>query len=74
MSYNIVNYDYQLNSRVLNTFVTNKSFDQLLHILPINYIFIKTFKLEFSCIEICLTDQISKPLGIEDKINITSLL
>ena len=41
MSYNIVNYDYQLNSRVLNTFVTNKSFDQLLHILPINYIFIR---------------------------------
>ena len=31
---NIVNYDYQRNSRVLHTFVPNKSFGQLLHISP----------------------------------------
>ena len=32
--YNIVNHDYQQNSRVLYTFVPNKSFGQLLHISP----------------------------------------
>ena len=33
---NIVNSDYQQDSRVLYTFVTNKSFDQLLDISPKN--------------------------------------
>ena len=33
-------------------------------------IFLKTFKSEFSYIEIRFTDQNSKPLEIEDKINI----
>ena len=37
---NIVNYDYQQNSRVLYTFAPNKSFGQLLDISPKkNYIF-----------------------------------
>ena len=34
---NVVNNDYQHNSRVLYTFVPNKSFDQLLDILPIKF-------------------------------------
>ena len=33
---------YQQDSRVLCTFVPNKSFDQLLDILPKNFIFLKT--------------------------------
>ena len=39
---NIVNKDYQQNSRVLDTFFQNKSFDQLLYILPQKFMFLKT--------------------------------
>ena len=52
------------------TFFSNKSFRQLLDILPKNFIFLKTFDIEFSCIEVWFTDQVSKPLEIENKINI----
>ena len=37
---NIVNNDYQQDSRVLYTFVPNKSFGQLLDISPKNFIFL----------------------------------
>ena len=36
---NFVNNDYQQNSRVLYTFVPNKSFGSLLEISPTNHIF-----------------------------------
>ena len=36
---NIVNNNYQLNSRVLNTFVSNKVFGQLLEISAKSFIF-----------------------------------
>ena len=68
---NIVNNDYQQDSRVLYTFVSNKSFDQLLNISPKNFIFLKTFNSEFSYIKVWFTDQNSKLLEIEDKISIT---
>ena len=68
---NIVNNDYQQDSGVLYTFVPNKSFGQLLDVSPKNYIFLKTSNSEFSYIEVWFTDQNSKPLEIEDKINIT---
>ena len=64
---NIVNNSYQQNSRVLYTFVLNKSFGQLLDFSPENLIFLKTFDSEFSYIEVWLTDQNSDPLEIEDK-------
>ena len=44
---NIVNKDYQQNSRVLHTFFQNKSFGQLLYISPKRFIFLKTLDLEF---------------------------
>ena len=44
---NVVNNSYQQNSRVLYTFVSNKSFGQLLDISPENFIFLKTFDSEF---------------------------
>ena len=47
---NIVNNDYQQDSRVLYTFVPNKSFGQLLNISLKNFIFLKTFNSEFSYI------------------------
>ena len=71
---NIVNNDYQQDSRVLYTFILNKSFGQLLHISHKNFIFLKTFNLEFPYIEVCFTDQNSKLLEIEDKINITLVI
>ena len=71
---NIVNNDYQQDSRVLCTFVPNKSFGQLLGISPQKFIFLKSFYSEFSYIEVWFTDQNSKPLEIEDKVNITLVI
>ena len=71
---NIVKNDYQQGSKVLHTFVPNKSFDQLLDIPSKNFIFLKTFGSEFSYIEVCFTDQNSKPLEIEDKLKITLVI
>ena len=45
---NIVNSHYQRDSRVLYTFVPNKSFGQLLDISPKFFLFLKTFNSEFS--------------------------
>ena len=71
---NVVNNSYQKNSRVLYTFVPNKSFVQLLDISPENFLFLKTFDLEFSYIEVWFTDQNSNPLEIEDKIRINLII
>ena len=49
---NIVNKDYQQDSRVLYKFVPNISFGQLLNISPKNFIFLRTFDSEFSYIEV----------------------
>ena len=62
---NIVNNGYQQNSRVLYKFIPNKLFGQLFEN------FLKSFDSEFLYIELWFTDQNSKPLEIEDKINIT---
>ena len=64
---NIVNNDYQQDSRSSCAFIPNKWFGQLLYILSKNFIFKKTFDSEFSYIEVWLTDQNSKPLEVEDK-------
>ena len=48
---NIVNNDYQQDSRVLYTFVPNKPFGSLLDISPTSHIFYKTFNSEFQEIE-----------------------
>ena len=66
---NIVNNGYQQNSRVLYKFVPNKSFGQLLDILPKNFTFLKTLNSEFSYIEVWFTDQNSRPLDITLVIN-----
>ena len=67
---NIVNNDYQQDSRVLYTFVPNKPFDNLLEIVPTNFIPLKIFNSEFQAIELWFIDQNSQPLEIEDKINL----
>ena len=49
--FNIANYDYQQDSRVLCTFVPNKSFGDLLDISPKQFMFLKSFNSEFSYIQ-----------------------
>ena len=71
---NMVNRDYQQDSRVLYTFVPNKSFGSLLDISPSNHIFLKTFNSEYNEIIVWFTDQNSQPLAIEDKINLTMVI
>ena len=71
---NIVNNDYQQDSRVLYTFVPNKPFGSLLEISPTNHIFLQTFNSEYNEIEVWFTDQNSKPLEIEDRINLTLVI
>ena len=71
---NIVDNDYQQDSRVLYTFVPNKSFGSLLEISPTNHIFLKTFNSEYDEIIVWFTDQISQSLEIEDRINLAMVI
>ena len=71
---NLVNNDYQQDSRMLYTFVPSKPFGSVLEISPKNHIFLKTFNSEFQEIKIWFTDQNSKPLEVEDKINLTLII
>ena len=71
---NIANNDYHQDSRVFFTFLSNKSFGQLLDVSPKRVIFFKTFNSEFPYIELWFTDQNSKLLDTEDKINITLVI
>ena len=68
---NIVNNDYQQDSRLLYTFVPNKPYGSLLEISPKNHIFLETFSSEFQDIRVWFTEQNSQPLEIEDRINLT---
>ena len=68
---NIVKNDNQQDSRVLYTFVPNKPFGSLLDISPTNHIFLKTFNSEYDEFKVWFTDQNSKPLEMEDRINLT---
>ena len=72
--YDIVNNDYQQDSRVLYTFVPNKPFGSLLEISPTNHIFLKTFNSEYDEIKVWFTDQNSQALEIEDKINLITVI
>ena len=71
---NVLNNDYQQDSRILYTFVPNKSFGSLLEISPKNHMFLKIFNSEFQEIGIWFTDQTSKPLEVADKIKLTGII
>ena len=53
---NLVNNDYQQHSRILFTFVPNKSFGSLLEISPTNHVFLKTFNSEYQKVKVWFTD------------------
>ena len=71
---NIVNNDYQDDSRVLYTFVPNKSFGSLSEISQRIHIFLKTFNSEYDAPKVWFPDQNSQPLEIEDRINLTMVI
>ena len=69
---NIVNNDYQQDSRVLYTFVPNTPFGSLLDFSQTNLF--KTFNSEFNEIIVWFTDQNSEPLDIEERINLAMVI
>ena len=69
---NIVNNDYQQDSRVLYTFVPNKPFGSLF--LKKNHVYLKIFNSEFQDIEVWFIDRNSEPLKIEDRIDLTLVI
>ena len=71
---NIVNNDYQQDSRVLYIFVHNKPLGSLLEIFPTNNIFLKTFNSEYDEIIVWFTDQNSNTLEIENRKNLTMVI
>ena len=71
---NIINNNYQQDSRILYTFVLNKPFRSLLEISSTNHIILKTFNSEFQEIKVWFTDQNSKPLEVVDKINLIMII
>ena len=71
---NIVNNDYQQDSKALYIFVPNKPFGGLLKISPKNHIFLETSNSEFQAIEVWFTDQNSQPLELEVIINLTLVI
>ena len=70
----LVNNNYQPASKVLFTFVTNKQFGQLIKISSHSLTMLNKTNTEFSFIEVWFTDQNSKPLEIEDNVNMTLII
>ena len=71
---NLVNNNYQQASKGLFTFVPNKQLGQLINISPHSLTMLNTTNTEFSSIEVWFTDQNSKPLEIEDNVNMTLII
>ena len=68
---NLLNNEYQQDSKILYTFVPNRPFGSFLEISSTNHIFLETFNSEFQEIKIWFTDQTSKSLEVENRINVT---
>ena len=71
---NLVNNNYQQESKVLFTFVPNKQLGQLINISPHSLTMLGTTNTEFSFIEVWFTDQNSRPLEIEDNVNLALII
>ena len=71
---NVGNNNHQQNSRILYKFVPNKPFGSLLEVSPPNHIFLKKFDSEFQEIKVWFTDQNSKTLEVEEKINLNLIV
>ena len=71
---NFVNNKCQGDPLVLSTFVSSKSFGQLLNISLTNHIYKETFCSKFSYIGVRFTDQNSEHPETEDRINLTLVI
>ena len=71
---NLVKNDYQHTSKVLFTFVPNKTFGQVINISTHAFATMNTVNSEFSSVEVWFTDQASKAVKIEDNINLTLVI
>ena len=71
---NLVDNQYQQNSEVLYTFTPNKFYAYLSNVKQNSLVFLKTHNTKFDEIIITFTDQNGRPLEIEDKVNLTSLI
>ena len=74
MHLNLANNSYQQASKVLFTFVPNKTCGQLITILPHLLTILKTTDAEFQSIQLWFTDQNNRPLEIGDSVNITLII
>ena len=71
---NLVKNNYEHTSKVLFSFVPNKQFGQSISISPHYLTMMNTVNTEFSFDEVWFTDQASKALEIDDKINLTLIV
>ena len=74
IQWNLVDDHYQQRYEVLYTFRPNKSYVYLLNIESSKLLLLKNFSTEFDEIIITFTDQKSRALEIEDKVNLTLLI
>ena len=71
---NLVNNNYQQESKVLFTFAPNKLFGLLIPISPHSLMMLKTTNAKFQFVEVWFTDQNNRPVEIEDSVNITLII
>ena len=71
---NFVHNQYQEKSEVLYAFTPNKLYAYLLNVEPSNLVFLKTYNTDSDEIIRPFTDQNSRLLEIEDKVNLTLLI
>ena len=71
---NLVDNKIRQKTEVLYNFTPNKSYAYLLNVEPSNLVFLKTYNTRFDEIIITFTDQHSRLLEIEDKLNLTLLI
>ena len=74
IQWNLVDDHYQQRYEVLCTFRPNKSYVYLLNIESSKLLLLKNYSTEFDEIIITFTDQKSRALEIEDKVNLTLLI
>ena len=74
MHCNLVKNYYEHASKILFSFVPKKQFGQLLNISLHVVTMVNTINTEFSSVEVWFTDQSSKPLEIEDNVNLTLII
>ena len=74
VQYDLVHSKYKQKSEVLYTFTPYISYAYLLNFEPGKLVFFKTCNTEFDHITLTFTDQNGRPVEIEDKSNLTTVI